>query len=331
MSSKSFLKIFNNLFPIPKDLSLDFVGIDMCETSIKAVKLKDSKYGRIPSAFKEYKLNERCGILDIDPEEKQCEEVVEILKKIKKEFKVNFANVSIPEVRTYIYKVSLPVEVVKNINEAILYTVEDNIPLKPEEVLVDYYILSQKENTIDVIVTAVPKLIIDLYTKVYNEAGLSPISFEPETHAIARGLIKENDKNKYLLLNLDSHLSSIAIIEEELVQYTQTLNTTSEDFLGDFDQEVAKKLKQEIQKVIIYWETSPSEIQKDKINTMFIVGGVKNLDQLINYLTKNLPVSVKLGNVWNNCFDLNNYIPKISASESINYATAIGLALKKPK
>jgi len=331
MSSNAFLKTFIKYFPLPKALAFDFVGVDIGKNSIKVMKLEDSKFGKIPSKFREYKILETCAILDYEEGGKECNEILGVLKSIKKEFDVDYVNVSIPEVKTYIYKTKVPSSVGKNISKTLLFSVEENVPIKPEEVLIDYFVLGVENDEVEVIVTAVQKEIIEKYTQIFESVGLNPISFEPETHAITRGIIKKGDKNQYLLLNLDSNLSSIAVIEDEVVQYTQILPISSKDFSQEFSEEDAKILKENINKVIIYWGTSISQSKKEDLQTLFLVGEFSSSFQLMHYLEKNISLNIKFASVWNNCFNLDEYIPKLHSRDSLKYAIAIGLALKRIK
>jgi Tfp pilus assembly PilM family ATPase len=332
MSSISFLRTFTKFFPLPKALSFDFVGVDICKKFIRVMKLEESKFGKIPTKYKEYELKKENGLMRPEPELKDHEELLSVLRKIKKEFGVNYVNVSIPEVRNYIYKVNIPSKVEKNISEAILSTVEENVPIKSDEVLLDYYVVGVEDEEIEVVVTAVPKNFVELYTQLFEQAGLKPISFEPETHAITRGIIKKGDTSDYLLFNLDSCLSSVAVIEDEIVQYTQTVPVTSNDFKEKFDEQSAKILKESINKIIIYWETlAEKKLDTNKIQTLFLVGDFDGSMDLLHYLSKNLSMNVKFANTWSNCFNLDEYIPQINAVDSLKYSIATGLALKRIK
>ena len=250
-----------------------------------------------------------------------CDELISVLKTIKKDFNVNYVNFSIPEVSTYIYRTTLSKSVGYDISNALQF------PIEPSDTLLDYFVTNIKENEIDVIVTVVSKSIIEKFTEIIESAELKPLSFEPETHAIVRGIIKKENKNQYVLLNLDKCLSSVAVVENGVVQYTQTVNI-SNNFSEKFNEEEAKILKENINKIIIYWSTSLEQADKNEIKNMFLVGENSFSQELLNYLEKNVSLNVKFANVWINCFDLNDYIPNICAKDSVKYATSIGLALK---
>jgi Tfp pilus assembly PilM family ATPase len=333
MQKRGFLKTFTKYFPLPKTLSFDFVGVDLCKNSVKVMKLVDSKFGKIPSVYKEYLLKNECEIINSDSDFslKECTELIAIFKNIKKDFKVEYVNVSVPELKTYVYITKLPNNVGDNISETLLYSVEEFVPISPDNVLLDYFVISENYQEIEVVVTVVQKNIVSQYTKILEAANLKPLSFEPETHAISRAIIEKGDENQYIILNLDSCLSSIAVLDNEIIQYTQVLPVATKDFSKEFDEEEARILKENINKVIIYWETSVNNKKTEKIQNIYLIGEYAASHELKIYLEKNLPLNVKFANVWQNTFDLDEYIPKIHAIESLKYATATGLALKRIK
>ena len=96
--------------------------------------------------------------------------------------------------------------------------------------------------------------------------------------------------------------------------------------------EVATTFKDSINKVIIYWFTS-KEIHKQssKIENIILTGESIDSSGIINFLESNLFVNATFANVWKNCFDIHEYIPKVSKKDSLKYATSIGLSLFKIK
>jgi Tfp pilus assembly PilM family ATPase len=329
MSTDVFLKKFTKFFPVPKSLFFDFVGIDLSKNTVRVMQLQDSKFGKIPKKYREYKLAQKCGLFEINPKYTECEELLDVLKNIKKDFKVNYANISIPEVRNYIYKIKVPSSVGKSLKNVIRYSIDDNVPISHTESLFDFFVINVNEDEIEVVVTVVKKEIIEKYNQIFESVGLKPISFEPETHAVTRGIISPKDKDQYLLINLDKSVSSLAVIKDGIVQYAQTLELENIDFTTSFNEVEAKTLKENINKVLIYWATSGSNTHNEEIGHVYLVGENCYSIELLNYLEKSMALNVKFANVWANTFDLDEYIPEIHFKDSLKYATAIGLALKK--
>lgn len=90
-------------------------------------------------------------------------------------------------------------------------------------------------------------------------------------------------------------------------------------------------ISQEIEKHIDYWQTHYSHIHQKKqtnINEIILCGGDANFIGLTEYLSSTLKIPVKLANVWSNVLSFEKDIPEIEFSESLKFATAIGLALK---
>lgn len=330
MVFKNFPKNILKIFPVPKSLAFDFVGIDVCQNSVRVMKLKKTKIGKIPVKYHEYPLKQGCNPMRDLSNFENHEELVGILKTIKRDFNVEYVNVSIQETNTYVYKTTLPVNIGYNILSTLEFSVEENVPISPKDTLLDYFVLDVKDDVISVIVTVVSKSIIEKFTEIIESAGLKPVSFEPETHAIARGIFKSGHSDQCLILNLDKCVSSVAIVENGIVQYTQTIPVTN-DFSEKFDEEDAQILKESLKKIIIYWSTSIDQADKDEITNMFLVGENARSHDLLNFLEKNVSLNVKFANVWTNCFDLNQFIPAIHAKDALRYASTIGLALKRIK
>jgi len=94
---------------------------------------------------------------------------------------------------------------------------------------------------------------------------------------------------------------------------------------------VVSALRDEINNMYIYWHTHKYEEGKvgDKIKKIILVGGNANLLGLDEYLSSSLKVRVEKADVWSNVSFPEGYIPPINFYNSLSYASAIGLALKK--
>ena len=59
-------------------------------------------------------------------------------------------------------------------------------------------------------------------------------------------------------------------------------------------------------------------------------GGDSNLTGFAEYLATGLMAPVELANVMVNVNSLDRYVPEINFRDSLSYATAMGLALRRP-
>lgn len=315
-------------------MSLPIFGLDISRSSIKLSKLKKYKVGMIPQFVEEIPVSETCDFFTQTGETSECKEVKTGLLRLKKKYKVDFACISIPEEYTYVFRTLVPKDVLHTIEEFILYNLDQYIPLDPQEVIFDYKILEklEEDQKIPVIVTAVPKKIIEQYTEIIESCGISVVACEPETHAVARAVIHKDDMSPYIVINVDHRSTSVSIVEDGFVQYTQTLDVSGEELSKKLLPTTAAILKDSINKVIIYWFTSKDQTHTTaKIENVILAGEALDSSNLINFLESNLSVNAAFGNVWNNCFDLDKYVPKISKQDSLKYATCVGLCLSAIK
>lgn len=317
----------------PQFLEIPFFGLSITNSSIRIIKFKNKKDKKIPFIFDEIKLSGECNFFN-NENYSDCEEIKKSLKDLKKKYKIKFVQLSIPEQNTYVFKAVVPGGSPEIIVDFITNNIEQYIPLSSSEVYFDYKILTNhvtKEN-MPVIVTAIPRVVIEKYTSLLESCGIFVIACEPETHAIARCVIDKGDKNPYVIINIDQTGTNISVVEEGFVQYTQTINVKSSDISNKMSDETSALLKDSINKVIIYWFTSKeSSTQNPKIENIILTGDDIGSSDLINFLESNLFVNVTFANVWKNCFDINEYIPLLSKEESLKYATCIGLSMFKIK
>jgi Tfp pilus assembly PilM family ATPase len=317
-------------FPTPKYLTFNTFGIDIAPDAVRILKLKATSKGLIPVMFKEFKYKKVFNLYDESFDISNNKEVLDILKKIKQTTKIKHAVVSLPEINTYIYRTKIPLAASSDIASAILFQIEDNVPLKLNEVNFDYNIIpSNNKKDLDIVVNVFPKKIIRAYTDLLKKVNIFPLSFQADSVAVSKAVIKKGDNNAYMIIRIVPNRTTISIVEDETVQFTTDLQIGSDDFQKGFNTEQAEILKESLNKILIYWFTSKNaEIEHKKIQTAFVVGDMADNHELIDYLEKHLKINVDTGNVWINCFCLNNYVPKLEHKDALNYVVAIGLAIK---
>jgi len=325
------INTLSRLFPPPHYLTFAPVAIDFSVDAIRVLKLRKEKIGLIPEFYREYKLNQPCGILGSEQDLNRCEEVRSILISLKKESNLKFVNVSLPESKTYIFKTSIPRESISTAEETVSFKIEENVPLAPQDVVFDYQIIDHKRSsdTVDVVVSTLPKTVIGAYTALFKQAGLIPLSYESESQSLARAIIPEDDCSSYLILNMTEEQIGVAIVESNAVQYTSSIPVSSKSVVDDFGGAEAEALKQQVNKLLIYWFTNKEENhQREKIETVVLTGPYASTPGLIDYLEKHLAIRAQLANVWENCFDLNDYVPNMNMSDSLSFGIVIGMALQ---
>lgn len=351
-------KLFSKFFPTPKFLKMPAVGLDISDQSIRFAELLPRGSGYTLGRFGEKHISQ--GVMN-SGKIKDTEGLKQILSSIHTEYKINFVNVSLPEEQVYLVRILIPRVKHSELRGSIELQLEEYIPLKPEEAVFDYEIISENEHGYDVEVSALPLLVAESYFKLFDGTGLVPLVFEIEAQAIARAVLPFGEKKTHMIVDFGETRTGLSVVSDGVVMFTSTLDIGGHTLNSAIEKtfkvspdeaERMKKeyglvknsgdkeffftlmhpisiLKDEINKHFIYWHTHPvpGEKKRKKIEAITLCGGDSNLIGLADYLSASLKVPVKVANVWNNVNSFDNYIPEINLKNSLRYATAIGLVL----
>lgn len=316
------------------------MAIDISTQKIRLMKLKRSGSRLIPAVYKEIEIDKKYNIADIsnqkDLESDTAKALIEVLKKLKQEFKLKYVVVSLPEIETYIFKSELPKEAESDIASAIKFSLEENVPLSIDEANFDYAVLPVTTNKpfdkIEVVVNVFPKALISIYTEILKSAGLFPLSFLPESTAVAKAVIQEGDIDPYLLIRLLDDRVNVAVAERGIVQYESSIAVNPKDVLAQPDGDKAFELRSALNKLLVFWFTGRDySAEHKKIQTAFVLGEGSTSAEIQEFLERHLKINVETADVWANCFDLNEYVPEMHEVVALNYAVAIGLAVEIAK
>ena len=277
-----------------------------------------------------------------------------------KEEKIDSVRVSLPEEQMYLFEFRLEKAGIENIRDSIELSLEEYIPLSAQDAVFDYEILKEDERGFDIQVSAIPKNIIDDYLSVFKDSEIRVDSFELEAQAISRAVIKEDDKETYMIVDFGEKRTGIFIITSGIVVFTSTLdvggilltNMIQKSFKISFEEAEKMKrkyglernaenqelfsvilnsvsiLRDEIMKHFVYWHThKEGNREHSPIRKIILCGGDSNLVGFLDYLSVSTKNSIKIADVWINITNAQNYIPEIKFEQSLSYAAALGLAL----
>ena len=220
----------------------------------------------------------------------------------------------------------------------------------------------------DVLIVALPKKTVDPYLRCLKSAGLKPLAFEIESSATARALIKdEKTTSPVLIIDLGATKTSFIIFSGYSLRFTSLIPVSSQSFTNAISQTLkvslneAEKLKlkyglitkaspkgrkvfdalipsltdlvEQIKKYLDYYQTHtshehlpPSNREAKKI---ILCGGGANLAGLSEFLSGQLNLEIELGNPWVNILsEKQKNSLKFPHEKSLNYTTALGLALR---
>lgn len=353
---------FYQFFPPPQFLQMPAVGLDISDASMRFVELVEKRKGFEIGRFGERSIPR--GIIE-SGEVKKPADLRAILRDIKKKDNLEFVSVSLPEEKAYLFDLKLPAMKYSEMRGAIELLLEDHVPLKAEEVLFDYDITSETETSIHVSVSVVPRALADGYLEAFSGSGINPVAFEIEAQSVARAVIPESNKHTFMIIDFGMTRSGITIVSGGVVGFTSTIlvggNSLTEAIAKNMkvSYEEAEKIKRErgisgstsdenislalmsaisilrdeVTRHQSYWQTHNDEFgeKHSEVQKVYLCGGDSNLAGFAEYLAEGLSVPVELSNTLVNVNTLDEYVPEISFSDSLRYATAIGLALRRPR
>jgi len=199
------------------------VGLDISNTGIKIMSIDPQKW-----------LVLGYGSLDLDPEQvkKSLESDSDYLAKAIKlliqdniigSIDSNHIAISVPAARTFSRTFTLPRNVEKHLKDATELEVDQYIPIPAAKLYIDYEVIKRTNKEITVLLSAVPRAIIDRCVSAAESAGLVVSLIEPSTNSIARLLAGTEDGNiPTVIFDIGPATTDVAIIDNGIVRITSS-------------------------------------------------------------------------------------------------------------
>jgi len=314
--------------PFKSLFSKSFLGIDIGTSSFKIVEVSNRKgvrlenYGQLRSEYLSEKRSPQGLVLSNDY-------IVAALSSILQEAKIKTkeAFFAIPDYATFFTSFDLPAMSKPELAEAVKYEAPRHIPLPLADVTLDWEIIKgnpQAENRapLRVMLVAVPNETIAQYDKIARAVGLKILAMETEVFALARALIKFQDKRAILcLIDFGQKSTTINIFSQGTIKVSHSLDISSEELT----KALADSLKIDFRKAEIIKKTygitkdetiknilmphmdiivkETREIfnqyfleEKEKVEKVIIAGGVAKLLGLKDYLNQQLRIPIEIAN-----------------------------------
>ncbi|MFA6184165.1 MAG: pilus assembly protein PilM [Parcubacteria group bacterium] len=343
------------------DFKDDALGLSIEDDKLRIVRIEDNKI----KSFNSVSIPE--GVI-VDGEIINKDEFFKVLDKLikgarPKKIKTKKVRLALSESKSFLRLISMPSMSEKELNEAIKWEIEANIPLSLDQVYYDWQLVgdifaNDENGEVKVLVLAAAKRIADQYLDILEEFGLEVIGIESETTALTRSLLSEHsalktsliisvDKNKtsfiFAIQNIPCFASSIPISEKNIIgAIAKKFNISDEkakeieekDGIGSFFEDdalfeaikpILDGLVNETKKTISFYLDGLK--YSASIDRVIICGKMSQAKGLIPYLSRNLEIEVIQGDVREGMSSSVKDIPIIEKDKAIKYATAIGLAL----
>lgn len=265
----------------------------------------------------------------------------------------------IPTSRTFSRTFTVPASTERTLKEAVALEVGQYIPLPLSLLYVDYDIIERNNDTLTVIMSAVPRKLVDTVLEACGAVGLNVVLIEPAVNAVARLLMSsENGYLPTVIVDIGAANTDIAILDKS-VRITGGLPIGGNTFTLD----IAKKLgvtlenahqlkvlnglapgpKQvklsgalrpslrniltETRKVIRYYNERLSNDRR--LEQVLIVGSGSNVPGIGEFFTNELVMPARAANPWQ---DLNfGDLPQPAKQFRSRYISVAGLASVSPK
>lgn len=304
------------------------IGLDINQTGIKVMSIDAEKW-----------LVHGYGSMDLDPVKVQesLDQSNDYLKtslqtllneKIVGNLGSNHVVLGVPTARTFSRTFNLPIKQENTLKDAIEIEVEQYIPIPFNMLYVDYSIISRTKDEITVLMSAVPRTIVDRMLEITDELDLEIIMVEPSINAVARVLkATEEGHLPTLIVDIGPATTDVAILDGS-IRVTGGLGIGGNTFTLD----IAKKLNvalenahqlkvlnglsagprqakitgaltpslqrilTEVRKVMRYYDERFSNNQK--IEQVLIVGAGSNVPGIGDYFTNELIMPVRVASPW---------------------------------
>jgi type IV pilus assembly protein PilM len=341
-----------------KPFSFPIIGVDISDESFKFLRLEYVS-GRRELAF--------FGVKDLPKGIVEAGEIMnpaalaQTLKDALKRYRSRFPYLamSLPEEKGFLRVVRMQRLPIHEIRQALEFQLEEHIPYPPADLIFDFQIIGpvQRKNEMQVVIMAYPREIIESYMLVARNAGFLPVIFELESQAVARAVVPRGSSDAVLVGDIGRTRTTFSIIYRGAVHFTSTIKVGGKDIdailmeslhitesqasdvkIGrgfDYSSEDIIKsltpalgvLKDEAVRQVNYWE---HKIQNEEpmISRVILCGGDAHLKGLPEYLARELGLPVERARIWENLFDVNQYVPSMNAHITMRYATVFGLALR---
>lgn len=323
------------------DLKYDAFGLDVGDSFVKIVKLKKKSGFLQPVSCIERKIEPniiRSGI--IQDEVGFINAIKDALSNIRGEkIKTKYVIASLPEEKSFLQVIQMPIMKEEELKAAIVFEIENYIPLPVDQVYLDFQIINPiagRLDHLDVFIIAVEKTIIDPYVSCLKKAGLVPLALEVETQSIARALVKsETSLAPLILIDFGEDITNFIVFSGHSIRFTSSIPVSFRQIIGEISNELNEPILEElvinIKKYTDFYSEHRSHehlLENKNIEKIILSGNGANLKGIDSFLSQKLNMPVELGNPWI------NFSPKLKKidlqdiqNKPLSFTAAIGLAL----
>lgn len=332
------------------------IGLDISQTGIKVMAVDAKKWQVLGY-----------GSADLDPArvsaslEGKDSYLAESIRSLTDEKLVgalpsNHTVVGIPTARTFSRTFSVPSKAEKSLHEAVQLEVDQYVPSPIDTLYVDYRVIERTKDTLTVVMSAVPRALVDSCVTATEAANLLPIVVEPGINAVARVIeATEEGHLPTLIVDVGPASTDIAVLDGGAIRITGSLGIGGNTFTLDIAKKLGvplenahqlkvlnglsagprqaklvralqpslQRITTEVRKVIRYYNERISN-DNQRLEQLLVVGGGSNVPGLGDYFTNELVMPARVASPWQR---LNfGTLPQPNRQFRPRYITVAGLA-----
>ncbi len=330
------------------------VGLDISQTGIKVMAVNAKRWKVLGY-----------GSIDLDPVKMQqsldkpdgylAENIQELLKnRVVGSLASDHVVLGVPTSRTFSRTFALPSAGEKNLKGAVEIEAEQYIPIPVSSLYIDYEVIERAKKELTVIMSAVPKTLVDSTISAAENAGMRVAMLEPGINAVARVLEATEDAHlTSVIIDIGPASTDIAILDgairvtggTNIGGNTFTLNIAKKLGVslenahqlkvinglsaGPRQEKITSALRPSLQriametkKVIRYYNERLK--RETKIEQVLVVGAGSNVPGIGDYFTNELVMPARVASPWQQ-LDFAD-LPRPEKQFRSRYITVAGLA-----
>ncbi|PIR57033.1 MAG: hypothetical protein COU72_03080 [Parcubacteria group bacterium CG10_big_fil_rev_8_21_14_0_10_41_35] len=387
----TFVVIMFNFF---NKKASSFLGIDIGTNSIKLVELESIGGRPRLVTYGAVEVDSQVARSEETQASRQDQERIAAAIRLllqKTGARSRFAVAALPNFSVFSSTISLPKLGEKQIAEAIQWEAKKFVPMPIENVVLDWKVLGQKndkatdqknpssgapenssqekltpntsdeknlakcDTVLNILLTAAPKHLVERYVAIFKLAGISLLSLETESFALARSLVG-NEDSSILIADVGSLTTDLTVVRAQVPVFSRSINVggktitkaiadsmgideaRAEQFKRDAGFSTSKDAQAGVSKVIQQSFSSvinemkyTLEIQQNqgmKIEKILLTGGSSLLPSLDQHIANVLQIKVFIANPWARVSyprDLEEALESIAQRIGV----AVGLAMRE--
>ena len=348
------------LFAPPHYMAPSLSGVDLSTSGVKAVRLAESTHGLTLASYVEVRLP--AGAFT-DGEIVDRAAVVEALTKAAQATGVSSASVALPESKSYLFEATTSGDTKAEQRIAIEQRLDEFVPLPPQETDFDFVEVGRTEKN-EVLIAGIgfARRIVEDTLSTFDQAAIGVRALEGETFASSRALLLHGDDATVLIIDVGKTTTKLSIVSGRIPRFATTINIGGhaltlavQKYFGVTEDEARKvkaergivpasgneeylaamlstvsAIRDEISRHLVYWQERVARGGlHEAVSRAIVVGGNASVRGLTEYLEGSLKIPVTAGDVFANLASRDTWVPDLDYTESLAYATAIGLALRE--